>query len=157
MVRKLLFTAALVASGAAFASPPAKFINDSIQGDNSEMRLGALIAQRGSSPAVRSFGNTLVRDHTKARASAAMVAHQMSAPVPTSMMPEARAEYAKLQHLRGAAFDAEAKRYMIHDHQKDISDNEEQAKSGDKRTAALAQSSLPTLRKHLQLAQALPH
>jgi putative membrane protein len=44
---------------------------------------------------------------------------------------------------------------MIHDHQKDISDFEKQARSGDRQTAALARAQLPVLRKHLRIAQSL--
>lgn len=156
MFRAILLAGAMLASSAAFAAPPARFLNEAIQGDNSETRLGQLIAARGASPAVRNFGSTLVSDHTHARAEAAAVARQMHAPVPDSMMPEARAEYAKLERLHGASFDREVKRYMTEDHQKDISKFEEQARSGDKRTAALAQAQLPTLRKHLRIAQSLP-
>lgn len=155
MYRKLLFAAALLASSAAVAAPAAKFLSKAAQGDNSEIQLGQLISERGSSATVRDFGNTLVSDHRQALAQVASVAHQMDMRVPKSIMPQARAERAKLEHLRGAAFDREVKRYMIHDHQKDISDFEKQARSGDRRTAGLAQRQLPTLRKHLHIAESL--
>lgn len=154
MFRQLLFTAALIASSAAGAAPAAKFLHDAIQGDNSEMRLGSLIAARGQSADVRSYGRTLVRDHSAARSQAVAVARQMHVSVPTSMMPEARSEYAKLERLRGS-FDREVRRYMTHDHHKDISDFQDQARSGDRRTAALARQQLPTLRKHLRMAESL--
>lgn len=156
MIRKLLFTAVLFASSAAVAAPPAKFLTDAIKGDNSETRLGQLIASQGASAAVRDFGNTLVTDHTTARGQAADVARQMHVPVPDSIMPEARAEYTKLQHLRGPAFDREVKRYMINDHRKDIAKFQAQARSGDRRTADLAKQQLPTLEKHLHIAESLP-
>ena len=155
MFRKLLFTAALVASSAAVAAPPAKFLTDAAKGDNSEVRLGHLIASRGASSDVRDFGNTLVNDHTQARGQVADLARQMHVPVPNSIMPEARSEYAKLQRLRGAAFDREVKRYMINDHHKDIAKFRAQARSGDRRTAELARQQLPVLEKHLRLAQSL--
>lgn len=155
MLRQLLFAGAMLVSSAAIAAPPAKFMNEAIQGDNSETRLGQLIATQGSSPEVRHFGSTLVSDHSQARAQAASVARQMHLPVPDSMMPEAREEYHKLQHLHGAAFDREVRRYMINDHQKDIAKFEEQSRSSDRRTAALARAQLPTLRKHLHIAESL--
>jgi putative membrane protein len=156
MFRSSLFMAALFASSAAFAAPPTKFLTDAIKGDNSESRLGALIAERGSSPAVRSYGRTLERDHSSAKVQASAVAKRMGVPVPSSMMPEARAEYAKLRHLSGRAFDREVRRYMIDDHRKDISEFKEQAQSGDRRTAELARMQLPVLRKHLRIAESLP-
>jgi putative membrane protein len=156
MFRSSLFMAALFASSAAFAAPPAKFLSDAIKGDNSETRLGSLIAARGSSAAVRSFGRTLERDHSTAKVQASAVARRIGVSVPSSMMPEARSEYAKLQHLSGRAFDREVRRYMINDHRKDISEFQEQARSGDQRTAELARMQLPVLRKHLSIAESLP-
>ncbi|HJP69168.1 MAG TPA: DUF4142 domain-containing protein [Sphingomicrobium sp.] len=155
MYRKLLFAAALVLSSAAVAAPAAKFLSEAAQGDNSEIQLGQLISQRGSSAAVREFGKTLVSDHTQALAQVTAAAHEMNVQVPNSMMPAARAERAKLEHLRGAAFDREVKRYMTHDHHKDISKFEMQARSSDSRTASLARQQLPTLKKHLHLAESL--
>jgi len=156
VLRKLLFTAALLASSAATAAPASKFLHEAIQGDNSESRLGQLIAARGSGAAVQSFGRTLTRDHDMARVQASALARRMGLPVPTSMMPEARAEYSKLGRLHGRAFDREVRRYMIHDHREDIAKFEAQARNGDRRTAALARQQLPTLRKHLGIAEALP-
>jgi putative membrane protein len=156
MIRKALFVAALVVSTSAVAAPAPKFLHEAIQGDNSETRLGALIAARGSSAAVRSFGRTLERDHSTAKVQAAAVARRMRVAVPSSMMPEARAEYAKLERMRGRAFDREVRRYMIHDHQEDIAKFEAQVRNGDRQTAALARAQLPVLRKHLRIAESLP-
>lgn len=155
MIRKTLFIGALVISTAAAAAPAGQFLDDAIKGDNSEIRLGQLIASRGASPAVRSFGETLTNDHTQARDQAISVARRMHVALPRAMMAEARAEYTKLEHMRGATFDHEVKRYMINDHQKDIAKFQAQARSGDRQTAELARAQLPTLRKHLRIAESL--
>jgi putative membrane protein len=155
MLRKIVFVTALLAASAAGAAPASQFLHDAIKGDNSEARLGRLIASRGASAAVRSYGRTLARDHGSARLEAAAVARHMRVSAPTAMMPEARSEYAKLERLRGRAFDREVRRYMVDDHRKDISDFADQARHGDRRTAALARAQLPVLRKHLRLAEAL--
>lgn len=155
MFPKLLFTAGLLVSSAAGAAPASKFLHDAIQGDNSETRLGQLIATRGSSAEVRSFGRTLERDHSTARSQAAAVARRMGVAVPTSMAPEARSEQRKLERLHGRAFDREVRRYMIGDHQKDIAEFQRQVRAGDRRTADLARVQLPTLRKHLRIAESI--
>lgn len=156
MLRKIVFTAALLASSAAAAAPASSFLHEAVQGDNSETRLGQLIASRGSSAAVRSFGRTLERDHSTARVQAAAVARRMHVSVPGSMMPEARTEYAKLERMHGRAFDREVRRYMIQDHREDIAKFEAQARHGDRQTASLARMQLPVLRKHLRIAESLP-
>ena len=155
MVRKLIFVAACLASTAAFAAPPRSFLSDAIKGDNSEATLGGVIAARGYSAQVRSFGATLTRDHSRARVQASAVAHSLGMMPPRSMMPEARSEMHKLQRLHGPAFDREVRRYMIDDHRKDIATFEAQARSGDRRTASLARAQLPVLRKHLRLAESI--
>jgi putative membrane protein len=156
MIRKLLFaTAVLVAAPAFAAMPPAQFLQHAIKGDNSEVRLGRLISHLGASAQVRRFGATLTSDHSLARSQAAALARRMGVRPPTAMTPEARAEYAKLSHLRGRAFDREVRRYMINDHEKDIADFQSQARGGDRRTADLARMQLPTLRKHLHIAESI--
>ena len=156
MIRHLAFAAALLCSTGAYAASAEHFLSDAIKGDNSESRLGQLIASRGHSEAVRRYGHTLHADHGKARVQASKVARQMGVPIPSAMMPEARAELSKLQRLHGKAFDREVRRYMIDDHRKDIAEFRDQARHGDRRTAALASQQLPTLRKHLRMAESLP-
>jgi putative membrane protein len=155
MFRKLLFTAALVASSTAVAAPPAKFLTDAMKGDNSEVRLGQLISRAGASYSVRDFGNTLVTDHSQAKSQVVDLARQIHVRPTNAIMPEARSEEAKLRHLRGPAFDREVRRYMINDHRKDIAKFRAQARSGDRRTADLARQQLPVLEKHLRIAESL--
>lgn len=156
MFRKLLFSSAIIASTQAIAAvPAAQFLRSAIQGDNSEARLGRLIARLGASLQVRQFGAALTRDHMQARAQAWAVARQIGVRPPTQMMPQARIEYAKLSHMRGRAFDLEVRRYTISDHRNDISDFSSQARGGDRRTATLARAQLPTLHKHLRLAESI--
>lgn len=155
MIRKLIFAAACLTSTVALAAPPRSFLDDAIKGDNSEMALGRVIAARGYSAQVRRFGSTLIRDHTHARAQAAAVARSYGMRPPTSMMPEARSEMRLLTRLHGRAFDREVRRYMIDDHRKDIAAFQEQVRTGDRRTAHLARAQLPTLRKHLRIAESI--
>jgi putative membrane protein len=155
MLRKLIVAAACLTSTAALSAPPRNFLDDAIKGDNSEISLGRLIAGRGASSDVRRFGSTLYRDHSTARGQAVAVARQLGVRPPTQMMAEARSERNKLQRLRGRDFDREVKQYMIDDHHKDIANFEAQARSGDRRTAALARAQLPVLRKHLRMAESL--
>jgi len=146
---------ALAASPAA-AKPAKEFLDDAVQGDRSESTLGRLIQSRGHSPAVRSYGATLARDHTKAHGQAVALARHMRVGVSDTMMPEARDELTKLRHMNGRAFDREVRRYMVEDHTKDIAEFRSQARHGDRQTAALARQTLPVLKKHLAMAEALP-
>lgn len=156
-----MFRASLLAAAMALiatpvlAAPPRQFLTKAIEGDNSEMRLGALAEQRGASPRVRDFGRTLQSDHAEARRQAVAVAQRMGVPATHEIAPEARAERRKLNRLSGRAFDREFARYMVEDHRKDIRDFEMQARSRDRATADLARQTLPALHKHLDMARDL--
>lgn len=130
-------------------------MKDAIHGDYSEMTLGKLIARRGSSAQVRDFGMTLAKDHSAGLAQAQQLARRMHLDIRPALAPEARTEYAKLQRLRGRAFDREVKRYMVHDHEKDIAEFKAQARRGDRRTAAFASQTVPVLQKHLDIARSI--
>lgn len=150
-----LAAGAMLFSGGAQAAPGRQFLGDALKGDNSEMMLGSLAVRRGASAGVRDFGARLRNDHGQARVEAARVAHELRVRVPAAVMPEASRERARLVRLRGAAFDREFVRYMVHDHREDIAKFEDQARTGDRRTAALARAQLPTLREHLRIAESL--
>jgi putative membrane protein len=155
MLRKLIFAAVCLSSTAAIGAPARQFLSDAIKGDNSEISAGRYIAAHGASAQVRSFGRTLYGDHSVARGQAVAVARQMGLKPPSGTTAEARMEMRKLERLHGRAFDMEVRRGMIDDHQKDIAKFEDQARSGDRATAALARRQLPTLQKHLRIAQSL--
>jgi putative membrane protein len=130
------------------------FLTDAIKGDNSEIQLGQLAEAKGGSKGVKDFGKTLVTDHGKAKDQASALAKQANMPIPTEIMDEAKTELQKLQGMSGAAFDKEFVSYMVQDHQKDIANFEQQA-NGTGPTADLAKQTLPTLKKHLSIAQGL--
>jgi putative membrane protein len=152
----IIACAVVMAVGAPAFANTSDFMTKAIKGDNSESRLGALAMRSGHSAQVRRFGAMLVRDHDNARRQAVAVATRHRVPVPTAMADEAQAEYAKLKRMRGAAFDREFGRYMVDDHRKDIADFEKEVASRDPADVrALAQQTLPALRRHLAAARAI--
>ena len=156
-MRVLLFAtiaAGLLASRSA-ESNPKTFLTEAIEGDNSEIQLGAAAAQRGG-PAVQSFGRMLVGDHSKARQAAVVVAAGYGLNPTDKLSDEAAKERDKLEKLEGSAFDAEFAQYMIKDHQQNIAKFEKEAQSSaPANVRTLATQTLPELRKHLALAEQL--
>jgi putative membrane protein len=142
------------AAASALAKPAPQFLHEALKGDNSEIQLGRMAQSRAARPEVRDFGRTLEQDHGQARQQALEVARQLGVRPTEEMMPEARREQQKLRHLSGAQFDREFVRYMVEDHRKDIRDFEEQS-HGDGPAAQLARQTLPTLHKHLEMAERL--
>jgi len=155
MKRTLVFAAALLSATAAAAAPPAAFLKDAIQGNYSEVTLGRMIQDRGASADVREFGAMLVTDHSKGLTQAQQIADRMHLRIAATLTPEARHERVVLRSLHGASFDREVRRYMIEDHHKDIAKFSAQAKSGDRATARYAAATVPVMRHHLAMAEAL--
>lgn len=157
MARKSMTALAVVlglASGDAFAKSAQDFINEALQGDNSEIMLGLLGQQKGASQATRDFGQMLVNDHMTAKQEVLVVAKSLGVAPTDDPTPEATQERAKLDGLTGGAFDREFASYMTADHKKDIQAFEEEARGSNGPTSALAAKQLPVLRHHLQMAEA---
>lgn len=155
MFRRALFGTALFCATAAVAAPAPMFLKDAIRGNFSEVALGRMIQSRGASPEVRQFGATLVRDHSKGLDQAQQIAARLRLRIPAMLTPQARREQSVLSRLSGRAFDREARRYMIEDHRADIAEFRTQASSGDRATAGYAAATLPVMRRHLSMAQAI--
>ena len=131
------------------------FVSDAIKGDNGEVAIGKLAEALGQSQAVKSFGRLLVTDHGAHKQALAALAQSAGLSVADEPTDEAKSNLEKLRTLHGAEFDKQFKMMMVEDHTKDIAKYEKQASSGDAQTATLAQKTLPTLRKHLDAANAL--
>jgi len=131
------------------------FVMDAVKGDNGEVAIGQLAQAKGQSQAVKDFGKLLVSDHGAHKQELASLAQSANVPVTDEATDEAKANLEKLTGLSGAEFDKQFKTTMVEDHQKDIERYEKQANSSDPQTAALAQKTLPTLRKHLEVAKGL--
>ena len=140
---------------AATAAIDSAFITDALKGDNGEVAIGQLAQTQGDSQAVKDFGKLLVSDHGAHKQELAALAQTAGVPVTDEPADEAKTNLQKLKGLRGTEFDKQFKSMMVEDHTKDIAKYEKQASSGDPQTAALAQKTLPTLRKHLDAANAL--
>jgi putative membrane protein len=159
MLKSLLFLAAAAAfasaGSAAFAAPDQAFLSKAIKGDNSEVELGKLALNMSASQGVKSFAQTLVTDHTAAKAKASAVAKQIGLAPPAEATEEAQIEYNKLRGLNGAQFEREFVNYMVADHKKDIAEFKQEASSGQGPVAKLAADTLPVLEKHLSIAESL--
>ena len=133
----------------------AAFVTEAMQGDNAEVAIGQLAQTQGASQKVKDFGKLLVDDHSGHKQELKALAETAGVPVTDEPSAEGKANLDRLKALSGAEFDKQFKSMMIADHTKDIAKYEKQAGSNDAQTATLAQKTLPTLRKHLDAANAL--
>ncbi len=111
--------------------------------------------QKGSSEALREFGATLAADHAEAKQQLAALATSMQMLPPTEPKAEAREEHDKLAKLSGIEFDREFLKGTVEDHETDIAMFQAVADAKNGAASDPAAKQLPTLKKHLDIAQAL--
>jgi putative membrane protein len=159
MTRSLLLAGSLLAalsfSPAAQADSPREFLFHAQQGDNSEIMLGRLAANRARSPAVRDLGETLLSDHRQARQEVRDLGRRFGLRPNREPTSEAQDERDRLADMGGREFDREFVRYTIDEHRKDIAEFRDEAREGHGAVSDLARRQIPTLRKHLDMALAI--
>ncbi len=132
------------------------FLNKAAQGSMMEVAAGKLAARRALDPAVKTFGEKMVSDHTAAGDMLKSLAASKQTPLLDSVSAEEQTALGKLEGLNGTEFDQVYSQMMVKDHVADISDFEKEAKKGqDADVKAYAEQTLPTLRHHLMLANQL--
>ncbi len=129
------------------------FLNKAAQGNMAEVKMGQLAATHAQSAAVKSFGERMVKDHTKAVDELKALATKKSVTIPTDISADQQKKYDDLAKLSGADFDKAYMDEMIKDHDQDVSEFQDAAKSAkDKDIRNLAAKLLPTLKSHQKMA-----
>lgn len=132
------------------------FMNKAAQGGLAEVKLGELASQKGQSADVKTFGQKMKFDHTKANDELKALADGKAVSLPADVSAKQKQDMDKLSKLSGAAFDKEYVRMMIEDHEKDVADFQKQAESGtNSELKAFASSTLPTLQMHLAMIKGI--
>jgi putative membrane protein len=126
------------------------------QGRLAEVKMGQLAQGKGTNPAVKTFGNRLVADHTKAGEELEQIASRQGIKLPNDLSAPDQEMYIKLLKLDGDAFDKEYAQLMVKDHRDDVKEFQEEAKTGKNQYLKdFAGQTLPTLQEHLKQAQEL--
>jgi putative membrane protein len=130
------------------------FMEDAARGGMEEVRLGKLAVDRAASPDVRSFGQRMIDDHSRADDQLRQLAARDGVELPADVGHKGREAYDHLAKLSGPEFDRAYIRMMVKDHKDDIDDFRKAADhSTDPDVRHFASATLPTLRDHLRMAQ----
>ncbi|HEY9849748.1 MAG TPA: DUF4142 domain-containing protein [Leptolyngbyaceae cyanobacterium] len=133
-----------------------QFVTQAARDGIAEVQLGQLAAQRGSSDAVKQFGQRMVRDHTQANDRLRQIASEKGFSLPTDMGSQNQSVREKLSRLSGAEFDRQYMQHMVEDHTKGLALYQTQAEQGeDADLKAFAAQTVPVLQEHLQLARSI--
>jgi putative membrane protein len=131
-----------------------KFMMDAATGGMEEVALGKLAASNASDADVKSFGQRMVDDHSKANDQLKQVAQSKGVTLPADVTKSQQKDIDKLSKMNGAAFDSAYMKMMVSDHKKDVAEFSKEAKSGaDTDVKSFASTTLPTLQDHLKMAQ----
>ena len=128
-------------------------VNTAIAG-MTEVQAGQIAEQKGMSKDVKEYGEMMVKDHTAAADKLKAIATQKNITLPTTLTPDAQKNIDDLQKEDGKKFDKDYLSMMVSDHKKVISAFEDESKNGsDADIRAFADSTLHTLRMHLDKAE----
>ncbi|MEH2125946.1 DUF4142 domain-containing protein [Nostoc sp.] len=138
------------------SSSDKEFMTEAAQGGLAEVQLGQLASQRGTSDAVKQYGQRMVQDHTLVNNQLKQLATQKGVTLPTSLDSKNKQVQQSLSKLSGAKFDRQYLNHMLQDHEKDVSAFQTEAEQGqDPEVKAFAAQTLPILQEHLQQVRSL--
>jgi putative membrane protein len=133
-----------------------EFVQDAAMGGMAEVAMGKLAAEKGSSDAVKQYGQKMVDDHTKANDELKQVASAQSMTIPDALDSRHQSRIDKLSKLSGAAFDKAYAKAQVKDHEEDVRAFQDEAQNGNNAAVKdFANKALPTLREHLTMAKDL--
>jgi putative membrane protein len=132
-----------------------EFAVEAADGGMLEVELGKLAQANAASPEVKKFAQMMVDDHSKANDELKALAAQKSITLPAAMSEKCQKKYNDLTEKKGEEFDKDYVSLMVSDHKDDVDAFEKEADKGnDPELKAWAGEKLPTLRHHLEMAQA---
>jgi putative membrane protein len=156
MMRHALLAGAIVVGLAAapvFAADEA-WVMKVAKGGMAEVELGKLATEKASTDVVKTFGQRMVDDHSKANEELKTLAANKKITLPTEIGPEEKALRDRLVKLSGTAFDQAYMKAMLSDHLKDVAAFRTESRTGkDADVKAWAAKTLPTLEEHLKMAR----
>ena len=151
----LLFCGCLSLAAAATLLQDEDFAMNAAAAGKKEIELGQLASQRAHSGAVKGFGRRMVTDHTLAANKLKALATRERISLPQGLDAAGQAAVDQLVSLSGKKFDRAYMEMMVMDHEKAVTDFEAESKTGtNRRLKSFATQTLPTLRRHLQMARA---
>jgi putative membrane protein len=158
---------ALIALLGAFAVPGAAraaeshcgqdetYLKTSIEGDRFEVAGGKLALQKSTNAKVRTLAQTLIKDHSKSLKDAIALAHRLGVTVPGKPSETQQWQLGTVGGFAGNAFDRSWSDLERLDHMQDISETNDEVKTGcNAAVRKAARQELPTLKQHLKLSKA---
>ena len=150
-----MLTVAGIAMAAPLSTPDKQFLITAARTDMIEAHEGQMAENQASRADIKDFGKTLVQDHTQDYGQLTMLANKTGVEIPKGIDAARVPSLEPLLHANGAQFDHAFTRDEIAAHKRALAAFKREAEHGqDADVKAYASSMIPTLEKHLQLAEA---
>lgn len=145
-----------LAGKAAVPSQDQRFVMATAGVGIAEVELGKLASEKATSPDVKSFGQRMATDHSKAGDELKTLAQNKGITVPTEMDAKHKALRDRLMKMSGEAFDHAYIAAMVDGHRQAVTAFRTEARTGkDADIKAWSEKTLPTIEDHLKVAQSL--
>jgi putative membrane protein len=152
----LAFGSSLLAADAAVDHNDKSFIKNAYEDGLAEVKLGEMGQAKTGNAEVKAFATQMVTDHGKANTELKTLADSKKVEVATDVTTVAKAKAKLLDAKTGADFDKAFAEAMLKDHKSAVSAFEKAANEAkDADVKAFAAKTLPTLKHHLSMAEAL--
>ena len=123
-----------------------EFMQDAAKDGMMEVEMGKMGQKQAKNAEVKKFATRMVTDHSKANTLLKALAKKKGVTL--------ESEAPKMDKMDDATFDKDYMDQMVKDHEKDVAEFEAIAKDGsDADVKAWANKTLPTLKKHLEMAK----
>jgi putative membrane protein len=133
-----------------------RFLQDAAMGGLHEIALGKLAVEKGSSDAVKQFGQKMIDDHLKVNDELKQLAAGGGVNIPDALDSKHQSRVDKLAKLSGAEFDKAYIKDQLKYHQQNVKEFQQEAQYGSvTEVKNLASKALPALQQRLELAKDL--
>lgn len=137
-------------------SPDQQFVTAAAEGGMLEVKLGELAAKSGIAQEVKTFGKTMVTDHTKVNEELKALAQKKQIQLPSGLNAKKQQQYDSLATLKGESFDMLYMNMMIASHEQTIGLFQTESNKGqDADLKKWADTKIPALKHHLEMAKKL--
>jgi putative membrane protein len=136
------------------AENPTQFVQRANQDNMTAIQLGKIAQEKGQSQGVKDFGKDLVKGHQSLNDKLTQLASQKSIECTNKLDMRHQLVIDRLSMFSGETFDKHFLNEQVQAHKRDVALYEQAAsKNPDADIKSFAETSLPALREHLQMAQ----
>jgi putative membrane protein len=141
-------------TGKSIGSADQQFVQQAASSGMAEVELSNMVAGKSQNEAVKQLAQRIAQDHQQGNQQLQSAVQQANGTMPTDLDESAQDMRDRMSKMSGAALDKAYINHIIEHHQKDIQLYEQEANNGtESGIKSFAQSTLPTLREHLQMAK----